>query len=147
MIKKLYDFRQTTIPAALLQAEVTREEMAAEQHLAAARFTAISAVEAPIENGDVVALEFADEKQPNGVRRVYVNVGKGFDEMEERLLGLCAGAAVQMQYAGKTVEAKIVSVKRLCVPALNAGTVGIMVPVSAIFTIVVGRIMYKKGML
>ena len=33
------------------------------------------------------------------------------------------------------------------VPALNAGTVGIMVPVSAIFTIVVGRIMYKKGML
>ena len=33
------------------------------------------------------------------------------------------------------------------VPALNAGTVGIMVPVSAIFTIAVGRIMYKKGML
>ena len=33
------------------------------------------------------------------------------------------------------------------VPALNSGTVGIMVPVSAIFTIVVGRIMYKKGML
>ena len=33
------------------------------------------------------------------------------------------------------------------VPALNAGTVGIMVPVSAVFTIVVGRIMYKKGML
>ena len=33
------------------------------------------------------------------------------------------------------------------VPALNAGTVGIMVPVSAVFTIVVGRIMYKKGLL
>ena len=33
------------------------------------------------------------------------------------------------------------------VPALNAGTVGIMVPVSAVFTIIVGRIMYKKGML
>ena len=33
------------------------------------------------------------------------------------------------------------------VPALNAGTVGIMVPVSALFTIAVGRIMYKKGML
>ena len=33
------------------------------------------------------------------------------------------------------------------VPALNAGTVGIMVPVSAVFTIVVGRVMYKKGML
>lgn len=33
------------------------------------------------------------------------------------------------------------------IPALNAGTVGIMVPVGALFTIGVGRIMYKKGML
>ena len=33
------------------------------------------------------------------------------------------------------------------VPALDAGMVGIMVPVSAIFTIVMARIMYKKGML
>ena len=33
------------------------------------------------------------------------------------------------------------------VPALNAGTVGIMVPVSAIFTIVTARILYKKGVL
>ena len=33
------------------------------------------------------------------------------------------------------------------VPALNAGTVGIMVPVSALFTIAMARIMYKKGAL
>ncbi len=33
------------------------------------------------------------------------------------------------------------------VPALNAGTVGIMVPVGVLFTIGVARIMYKKGML
>ena len=33
------------------------------------------------------------------------------------------------------------------VPALNASTVGIMVPVGVIFTIIVARIMYKKGML
>ena len=33
------------------------------------------------------------------------------------------------------------------VPALNAGTVGIMVPVGVLFTILVGRIMYKKGWL
>ena len=33
------------------------------------------------------------------------------------------------------------------VPALNASTVGIMVPVSALFTIAAGRIMYKKGVL
>ena len=33
------------------------------------------------------------------------------------------------------------------VPALNSGTVGIMVPVSALFTIGTGRILYKKGVL
>ena len=33
------------------------------------------------------------------------------------------------------------------VPALNAGTVGIMVPVGVLFTIGVARVMYKKGML
>jgi hypothetical protein len=31
--------------------------------------------------------------------------------------------------------------------ALNAGTVGIMVPVSVLFTLGVSRLMYKKGML
>lgn len=35
----------------------------------------------------------------------------------------------------------------ITVPALNAGTVGIMVPVGVIFTVAVARIMYKKGML
>ena len=33
------------------------------------------------------------------------------------------------------------------VPALNAGTVGIMVPVSVLFTIGFSRILYKKGVL
>ena len=33
------------------------------------------------------------------------------------------------------------------IPALNAGTVGIMVPVSVIFTLIISRIMYKRGML
>ena len=33
------------------------------------------------------------------------------------------------------------------VPALNKGTVGIMVPVGVLFTVAVARIMYKKGML
>ncbi len=35
----------------------------------------------------------------------------------------------------------------ICVPALNSSTVGIMVPVGVVFTLVVARIMYKKGML
>jgi len=33
------------------------------------------------------------------------------------------------------------------VPALDAGTVGIMVPVGVVFTMIVSRVMYKKGML
>jgi len=33
------------------------------------------------------------------------------------------------------------------IPALNSGTVGIMVPVSAVFTLVTARILYKKGVL
>ena len=33
------------------------------------------------------------------------------------------------------------------VPALNAGTVGIMVPVSVVFTIAVARVLYKRGVL
>lgn len=35
----------------------------------------------------------------------------------------------------------------IAVPALNAGTVGIMVPVGVIFTVTVARVMYKKGWL
>lgn len=35
----------------------------------------------------------------------------------------------------------------ISIPALNSGTVGIMVPVSVIFTLIVSRIMYKKGWL
>lgn len=35
----------------------------------------------------------------------------------------------------------------ITIPALNEGTVGIMVPVSVVFTLIMSRIMYKKGML
>ncbi len=35
----------------------------------------------------------------------------------------------------------------ITIPALNAGTVGIMVPVSILFTLAVSRILYKKGYL
>jgi hypothetical protein len=33
------------------------------------------------------------------------------------------------------------------IPALNKGTVGIMVPVGVVFTLIIARIMYKKGWL
>ena len=33
------------------------------------------------------------------------------------------------------------------VPAINTSTVGIMVPVGVVFTLVVSRILYKKGLI
>ena len=33
------------------------------------------------------------------------------------------------------------------IPALDSGMVGVMVPVSALFTIAIGRILYKRGVL
>lgn len=119
MIKKLYDFRQTEIPAALLLSEVTREEMEAELHAAAARFTAIAPADGPIQKGDVVTLTLADEKAEGGVRTHYCNVGKGFSNEEDLLPGLRAGDAVRMVYAGKEVTATVACVKRLQVPALT----------------------------
>jgi FKBP-type peptidyl-prolyl cis-trans isomerase (trigger factor) len=112
MIKKLYDFRQVSVPAPLLQAEVTREEMDAELALVAARFTEIVAVSGPVEAGDVVVLGYADDK---GEHRIYSNVGKGFDDVEDRLPGLSVGDKVQL----RSVEAEIVSIKRPAVPALT----------------------------
>ena len=35
----------------------------------------------------------------------------------------------------------------IAVPALNAGTVGIMVPVGVLFTLGMSRILYKKGVI
>lgn len=116
MIKKLYDFRQIALPAPLLQAEVTREEMDGELALAAARFTVIESVNGPVEQADVVALEYEDEK---GLHRLYVNVGKGFDPVEEQLPGLVLGQKLQLRYAGREVEACVVAIKRLAVPALT----------------------------
>lgn len=119
IIKKLYDFREVSIPDALLYAEVTNAEIHAELRQTAARFTTIAAVEDNIQNGDVVALAFPDDKLPEGVRRVYANVGKDFFDFEESLLGLHMGDTVQIVYAGKKVAACILSVKRLYVPALT----------------------------
>lgn len=119
MIKKLYDFRQVDVPAALLQAEVTREELEQELFLAASRFTQIVAPADAIAKGDVVTLEFADEKAEGGLRRVYANVGKDFQDVEALLPGLQVGQQVAMRYARQDVVATITAVKRPVVPTLT----------------------------
>ena len=70
-----------------------------------------------------------------------------FEQMLPALFGGLGVAFVSKNW--KIAVAPIILMLALfvLVPALNAGTVGIMVPVSAIFTIVVARILYKKGIL
>jgi hypothetical protein len=70
-----------------------------------------------------------------------------FDQMLPALFGGLGVAFVSKNWKVALAPILLMLVLFVFVPALNAGTVGIMVPVSALFTIAVARIMYKKGML
>ena len=70
-----------------------------------------------------------------------------FDQMLPALFG-----ALGVVFVSKNVKLAIGPVLLMLiafvfVPALNAGTVGIMVPVGVVFTLVYARILYKKGIL
>ena len=70
-----------------------------------------------------------------------------FDQMLPALFGALGVALVSKNW--KIAIAPIVLMLALFVfvPALNSGTVGIMVPVGVLFTILVSRILYKKGII
>ena len=70
-----------------------------------------------------------------------------FDQILPALFGGLGVAFVSKNWKLAVAPVLLMLVLFVFVPALDAGTVGIMVPVSAIFTIVTARIMYKKGML
>ena len=70
-----------------------------------------------------------------------------FAQMLPALFGGLGVAFVSKNWKVAVAPVILMLVLFVFVPALNAGTVGIMVPVSAIFTIITARIMYKKGML
>ena len=70
-----------------------------------------------------------------------------FDQMLPALFG-----ALGVVFVSKNVKLAIGPVLLMLilfvfVPALDAGTVGIMVPVGVIFTLIYARILYKKGIL
>lgn len=70
-----------------------------------------------------------------------------FDQMLPALFG-----ALGVVFVSKNVKLAVGPVLLMLilfvfVPALNAGTVGIMVPVGVIFTLIYARILYKKGIL
>ena len=70
-----------------------------------------------------------------------------FDQILPALFGGLGVAFVSKNWKIAVAPVLLMLILFVFVPALNSGTVGIMVPVSALFTIGVARIMYKKGML
>ena len=70
-----------------------------------------------------------------------------FAQMLPALFGGLGVAFVSKNWKIAIAPIVLMLVLFIFVPALNAGTVGIMVPVSVIFTIAMSRVLYKKGVL
>ena len=70
-----------------------------------------------------------------------------FDQILPALFGGLGVAFVSKNWKLAVAPVMLMLVLFIFVPALNSGTVGIMVPVSALFTIGVARILYKRGAL
>ena len=70
-----------------------------------------------------------------------------FAQMLPALFGGLGVAFVSKNWKIAIAPVVLMLILFICIPALNSGTVGIMVPVSVLFTIGVSRILYKKGVL
>lgn len=70
-----------------------------------------------------------------------------FDQMIPALFGGLGVAFVSKNWKLAVFPVTLMLILFIFIPALNAGTVGIMVPVSVLLTIGMSRIMYKKGWL
>lgn len=70
-----------------------------------------------------------------------------FDQMLPALFGALGVALISKNWKIAVAPILLMLVLFIFVPALDSGTVGIMVPVGVVFTIVVSRIMYKKKMI
>ena len=70
-----------------------------------------------------------------------------FAQMLPALFGGLGVAFVSKNWKIAVAPVVLMLILFIFVPALNAGTVGIMVPVSVLFTIGASRILYKKGVL
>ena len=70
-----------------------------------------------------------------------------FEQMLPALFGGLGVAFVSKNWKIAVAPVLLMLVLFIFVPALNAGTVGIMVPVSVVFTILVSRILFKRGVL
>ena len=70
-----------------------------------------------------------------------------FEQILPALFGGLGVAFVSKNWKIAVAPVVLMLILFIFVPALNSGTVGIMVPVSALFTIGTARILYKRGVL
>ena len=70
-----------------------------------------------------------------------------FAQMIPALFGGLGVVFISRNWKIAVVPITLMLILFIAIPALNEGTVGIMVPVSVVFTLITSRIMYKKGWL
>jgi len=70
-----------------------------------------------------------------------------FDQMLPALFGALGVALISKNWKLAIAPIILMLILFIFIPALNSSTVGIMVPVGVVFTIVVSRILYKKGII
>ena len=70
-----------------------------------------------------------------------------FDQMLPALFGALGVALISKNWKLAVAPVILMLILFIFIPALNSSTVGIMVPVGVVFTIVVSRILYKKGII
>ena len=70
-----------------------------------------------------------------------------FDQMIPALFGGLGVVFVSRNWKIAIAPVILMLILFIFVPALNEGTVGIMVPVSVLFTVGISRLMYKRGVL
>ena len=70
-----------------------------------------------------------------------------FDQMLPALFGALGVALISKNWKLAIAPVALMLILFIFIPALDSGMVGIMVPVGVIFTIIVSRILYKKGLI
>ena len=68
-----------------------------------------------------------------------------FDQLVPALFGGLGVVFISRNWKLAVAPILLMLILFIFVPALNEGTVGIMVPVGVVFTLILGRILYKKG--
>lgn len=95
----------------------------------------------------VIIILRRDSHCPPDPRSGSAGAGTGLCPVLPALFGGLGVAFVSRNWKIAVAPVVLMLILFIFVPALNAGTVGIMVPVSVLFTIAVSRLLYKRGVL